>query len=234
MEVGSRRHIERAPHFGARKEIAVSAPANPNGAVREDLKDLAEDITAYFTGRKQVSAVARSNGALNGALEENLEALRKDNAELKGRLNQIQQDLASVKSESSRGFWRKLFRVAAKPPDDMERARERTRARIAYSLIGALVIVVAATFLYIATSATGDLAPGDVINVMQGLGTTLLAPLVGLIGAVIGFYYGGQTAVQGVRQAGEVATASQQQTQDATKAATEAVTKAVTQAQGGN
>jgi len=78
------------------------------------------------------------------------------------------------------------------------------------------------------------LAPGDVINVMQGLGTTLLAPLVGLIGAVIGFYYGGQTAVQGVRQAGEVATASQQQTQDATKAATEAVTKAVTQAQGGN
>ena len=189
--------------------IAVSAPAKANGAVREGLKDITEDITALVIGR---------NGRKQGSA-----AI----ADFDGRLDQIQKDLADFRDTSSRGFWRKPFRVPAKPPDDnvakapdhnMDIARERTRARIAYGLIGALLVVVAATFVYVAVlSVVRGLPQEDIINVTQGLGTTLLAPLVGLIGAVIGFYYGGQTAVQGAQQA---AAASQQHT-DSTQAATE-------------
>ena len=157
----------------------MSAPAKANGAVRESLKDLTEDITALVIGR---------NGRKQGSA-----AI----ADFDGRLDQIQKDLADFKDTSSRGFWRNRFRVPAKAPDDnvakapddnMDIARERTRARIAYGLIGALLVVVAATFVYVAVlSVVRGLPQEDIINVTQGLGTTLLAPLVGLIGAVIGF-----------------------------------------------
>lgn len=93
------------------------------------------------------------------------------------------------------------------PAEETERGRERTRGRIAYLLIGTLVAIVVATFSYIIWLSTGfaQLSTNDLINVMQGVGTTLLAPLVGLIGAVIGFYFGGQTAVQAASQATEAA-----------------------------
>lgn len=93
------------------------------------------------------------------------------------------------------------------PAEETERGRERTRGRIAYLLIGTLVAIVVATFSYIIWLSTGfgQLSTNDLINVMQSVGTTLLAPLVGLIGAVIGFYFGGQTAVQAASQATEAA-----------------------------
>ena len=211
--------------------IAVSAPAKANGAVREGLKDITEDITALVigrNGRKQGNAaIADFDGRLDQIQKDLADFKDASSRDLNGRLDQIQKDIADFKDTSSRGFWRKRFRVPAKTPDDnvakapddnMDIARERTRARIAYGLIGALLVVVAATFVYVAAlSVVRGLPSEDIINVTQGLGTTLLAPLVGLIGAVIGFYYGGQTAVQGAQQA---AAASQQHT-DSTQAATE-------------
>jgi type IV secretory pathway VirB6-like protein len=53
---------------------------------------------------------------------------------------------------------------------------------------------------------------------MQGVGTTLLAPLVGLIGAVIGFYFGGQTAVQAASQATQAASLGAQTAREASRA----------------
>jgi hypothetical protein len=99
-----------------------------------------------------------------------------------------------------------------------KREREKTRGRIAYLLIGTLVTIVVATFAYIIWLSVGfgRLSTTDLINVMQSASTTLLAPLVGLIGAVIGFYYGAQTAVQAASQG------AQQATQAATEAAAQA------------
>src|SRR5215211_9307468 len=108
------------------------------------------------------------------------------------------------------------------PAEETERGRERTRGRIAYLLIGTLVAIVVATFSYIIwlSADFGDLSTDDLITVMQGVGTTLLAPLVGLIGAVIGFYFGGQTAVQGAQQATVASQKHAEATQEATQAAT--------------
>jgi len=197
--------------------IAVNAPEKANGAIRADIKALTDDITAYVTGRRQVSAAI---------------------ADLDGRLDQIQKSLDVLKKaggskgtegskgaeRSKGGFWRRVLQI---PDDDTDRARERTRARIAYALIGTLVVAIASTFIYVVTLSAGQLSPQEIINVTHGLGTTLLAPLVGLIGAVIGFYYGGQTAVQGAQQA---ATASQKHA-ETTQATTEAATQATQAAQ---
>jgi hypothetical protein len=196
--------------------IAVSEQAKANGAVREDLKDLTEDVVAHFIGRKPMSAAI---------------------ADFDGRLDQIQNDLDILKKAENQkepenqkeaksqkgGFWHRVLQI---PDEDPDRARERTRARIAYALIGALVVAIAATFLYVVTLSAGNLSPEEIINVTHGLGTTLLAPLVGLIGAVIGFYYGGQTAVQGAQQATVASQKHAEATQEATQAATQTAKEA--------
>src|SRR5215204_890265 len=191
------RQRKRTPHVDERKKvIAVSAPAKANGAIREDIKALTEDITAYVTGRRHVSAaIADLDGRLD-QIQKSLDVLKKDES------SKVSES-AKVAESSKGGFWRRVLQI---PDDDTDRARERTRARIAYALISTLVVAIAATFL----------------NVTHGLGTTLLAPLVGLIGAVIGFYYGGQTAVQGAQQA----TAASQKHAETTQATTEAATHA--------
>ena len=212
------RQRKRPPHVDERKKvIAVSASAKANGAIRGDIKALTEDITAYFTARKQVSAaIADLDGRLD-QIQKSLDVLKKaENSE------EVE---SSKETESSKGgFWHRLLRI---PDEDTERARERTRARIAYALIGTLVVAIASTFLYVVTLSAGQLSPQEIINVTHGLGTTLLAPLVGLIGAVIGFYYGGQTAVQGAQQA----TAASQKHAETTQATTEAATHATQAAQ---
>jgi hypothetical protein len=85
-------------------------------------------------------------------------------------------------------------------------------------LIGTLVVVVLGSFVYVIWMSlrAGDMTLELLISVMQTIGTTLLAPIVGLIGAVVGFYFGAQTAVQGAQ-------AANQSTRTATQA-TEAVT----------
>ena len=132
------------------------------------------------------------------------------------------------------------------PAEETERGRERTRGRIAYLLIGTLVAIVVATFLYIiwlSQRTSARLSTNDLINVMQGVGTTLLAPLVGLIGAVIGFYFGGQTAVQaanqatqatslGARTAREASQVGAQTAKEASQVGAQTATEAATQAAG--
>src|SRR5215204_6438562 len=218
------RQRKRTPHVDERKKvIAVSAPAKANGAIREDIKALTEDITAYVTGRRHVSAaIADLDGRLD-QIQKSLAVLKKDES------SKVSES-AKVAESSKGGFWRRVLQI---PDDDTDRARERTRARIAYALIGTLVVAIASTFIYVVTLSAGQLSPQEIINVTHGLGTTLLAPLVGLIGAVIGFYYGGQTAVQGAQQA---ATASQkhaeatQATQETSQVATEAANEAAKEA----
>src|SRR5215204_611486 len=214
------RQRKRTPHVDERKKvIAVSAPAKANGAIREDIKALTEDITAYVTGRRHVSAaIADLDGRLD-QIQKSLDVLKKDES------SKVSES-AKVAESSKGGFWRRVLQI---PDDDTDRARERTRARIAYALIGTLVVAIASTFLYVVTLSAGQLSPQEIINVTHGLGTTLLAPLVGLIGAVIGFYYGGQTAVQGAQQA----TAASQKHAETTQATTEAaqeISKVATQA----
>lgn len=105
------------------------------------------------------------------------------------------------------------------PAEETERGRERTRGRIAYLLIGTLAAIVVATFAYIIWLSVGfgTLSTTDLINVMQSVATTLLAPLVGLIGAVIGFYFGGQTAVQAATQATQAASLGAQTAREASQ-----------------
>ena len=121
--------------------------------------------------------------------------------------------------------------------EQTEREREQTRRRIAYSriayiLIGALVVIVLGAFVYIIWMSLrfGELTTDVLISVLQTIGTTLLAPLVGLIGAVIGFYYGGQTAVQGAQTATQAASQGAQHTTEAATQAAAQTTRAVTQA----
>ncbi len=104
-----------------------------------------------------------------------------------------------------------------------ERDREATRRRIAYILIGTLVIVITASFVYInwVSLRADDLTIEALTSMIQTIGTTLLAPLVGLIGAVVGFYYGGQTAVQGAQSATQASSQATQAAQSVTQAATE-------------
>jgi CHASE3 domain sensor protein len=112
-----------------------------------------------------------------------------------------------------------------------ERDREATRRRIAYILIGTLVIVILASFVYIiwGTLRASELTLDALTSMIQTIGTTLLAPLVGLIGAVVGFYYGGQTAVQGAQTATQ---ASSQATQAAQSVLASQVTSGQPQATG--
>ena len=109
-----------------------------------------------------------------------------------------------------------------------ERVREKARGWIAASLIGALVIIVVGTFVYAIwmSARIAEMTTDDLISVLQSIGTTLLAPLIGVIGAVIGFYFGGQAAVQGAQSATQAASQGAQQSTQAGAQTTQAVTQA--------
>jgi flagellar basal body-associated protein FliL len=115
--------------------------------------------------------------------------------------------------------------------EDTEGAREKTRGRIALILIATLIVVVVATFAYILLLSTrfAELGSTTLIATIQTVGVTILTPLVGLIGAVTGFYYGGQTAVQAASQGAQATRAATRATTEAaTQVATEAATDAAT------
>jgi len=103
------------------------------------------------------------------------------------------------------------------------------RGVIASALILTLIAVVVATFVYLwwLSRKFAGLTPDQLGTVIPMVATTLLTPIVGLVGAVMGFYYGGQTAVQAASQ-----------TADATKAASETTqetaVRAVSQIQNGH
>jgi hypothetical protein len=222
--------------------------------------------------------LAKVNTAPGQNTEELRELVAQFRTELEEERSAVAQFRAKLEEALSRGFWRRLFgRPPRQTPEfgllpqqtadvervradverlraGMERDREQTRGRIAFALLYTLLGVVLATLVYIAAlSVSGVLGTQEVINVVHGVGTTLLAPIVGLIGAVIGFYYGGQTAVQSTEQARQAASETadlvanraatdtarevtsrtqeaSSRTQEAAQAATEAATKAADKA----
>jgi hypothetical protein len=85
--------------------------------------------------------------------------------------------------------------VVAMEANRVERMREEQRGRIAGQLILLLLLAVFATVLLpvLVAYLFGGISENpiqDTTNVMQAVGTTVVTPLVGLIGAVIGFYFG--------------------------------------------
>jgi len=85
--------------------------------------------------------------------------------------------------------------VSVTTAERTERTRELMRGRIALVLTASLLILVVFTLLYVVLA---PLPPDELVRVIQGVGATVLTPIVGLIGAVTGFYYGGQAAAQTV------------------------------------
>jgi hypothetical protein len=81
--------------------------------------------------------------------------------------------------------------ITLAPVDSLERTRERMRGLIALSLVMVLVVIVLFTLFMVVR--LGSLAE-SLTEVLQAVGTTVLSPIIGLIGAVTGFYFGGQRA----------------------------------------
>jgi hypothetical protein len=73
-------------------------------------------------------------------------------------------------------------------PYDPTRERERMRGYIAMSLLALLIGVIVAMLLGL---ATGRLA----IEALEKVAAVILSPVIGLFGAVIGFYYGEQSMI---------------------------------------
>jgi hypothetical protein len=120
---------------------------------------------------------------------------------------------------------------------EQERARERVRGWLALGLTGLLSFVLVATYAYLMILSlyfAEDLSTQEVTALIPMVGTTLLTPLVGLIGAVTGFYFGGLTAVQAASQ-GHAATqaATQQGAQAAQQGAQQGAQAATQRAQVG-
>jgi hypothetical protein len=90
------------------------------------------------------------------------------------------------------------------------------RGVIASALILTLIAVVVATFVYLwwLSRNFAGLTPDQLGAVIPMVATTLLTPIVGLVCAVTGFYFGGQAAAQAT-----------QATTQATQAATQAVSQ---------
>jgi hypothetical protein len=72
-----------------------------------------------------------------------------------------------------------------KPGEQINKMREQARGVLAFALFGLLAIVV------VLAAWVGLRMATDMTEVIDLVGV-LLAPLVGLVGAATGFYYGGQ------------------------------------------
>jgi hypothetical protein len=214
--------------------------AEDPGALRAEIEQLRTQITQLRAGLEQEHSrrfVHRLVEAAQGArtLRPEIAQLRTQLAEANQALEQergereaeVEQLKARLDQESSRGFFRRLFGLGPRPSEDMEQYRERMRGRLAVRLLWALLAVVVGTYAYIWLS---ELNPNELNTVVPMVGTTLLTPLIGLIGAVMGFYYGGQTAVQAASQTAE-ATRTAAQAATAVQSATAAQFTAQTAAQ---
>jgi hypothetical protein len=150
---------------------------------------------------------------------------------LRVQIERLTQDLETLQNrleaERSKSFWSRVFGRPTTEP--VEGIRERIRGRIAMSLILTLIFVVLATLGYLVWLSfnLAQVDTQDLNTVIPMVGTTLLTPLVGLIGAVTGFYYGGQQALQAASEASQAAQKTQVTSQDAQKGVTQAVAEAV-------
>ena len=115
---------------------------------------------------------------------------------------------------------------------EQEKARERVRGWLALGLIGLLSFVLVATYAYLMILSlyfAAELSADDLSALIPMVGTTLLTPLVGLIGAVTGFYFGGLTAVQAASQGHAAAQEATQQGAEATQRGAQTATDGATQ-----
>jgi hypothetical protein len=144
----------------------------------------------------------------NGAVEEEVRNIREER-------DQLRQEL---EAERSRGLLRRYFGLKPRT-EDPESAREKMRGRLAIALVLTLIVVMGLTFWYLLMLSRnfGELTTDDLIALIPMVGTVLLTPLVGLIGAVMGFYYGGQTAVQAASQTADATNAASESTRAATQ-----------------
>lgn len=74
--------------------------------------------------------------------------------------------------------------TAAFPSEGIRQKRESYRGRIAMSLLAILALVIVATFLLVAIERVE-------VSEIETLTSLMLTPIVGLVGAATGFYYGG-------------------------------------------
>jgi hypothetical protein len=161
---------------------------------------------------------------LRAQLTEANEARDQERSNLQAEIEDLREKL---NQESSKSFLPRLFGLRPRAQEDPEQYREKMRGRLAIRLLWALIAVVVGTYAYIWIS---ELNPNELNSVVPMVGTTLLTPLIGLIGAVMGFYYGGQTAVQAASQNAE-ATKTATQVVTAVQSATAAQYTAATAAQ---
>jgi hypothetical protein len=156
-----------------------------------------------FTGAEQDSEELGAQIALfRRELSEASAAAGQHTDELTAQITQLRSDLDA---ERSRRFLRRFFGIPPRPSEEKEKTRESMRGRLAIALVAALVALIALTFVYllILSRGFGDLTTDDLVALIPMVGTILLTTLVGLIGAVMGFYYGGQTAVSAATQTAE-------------------------------
>ena len=223
----------------------LSEAKEANKAVEQDTRKLMEEVRQLRTELEEggsrgfldrldrlvatvrgAKALRTQIGQLQKQLSETKEAAveqdrRNLEKEIKDLRTELEQEQKQLQQEREKGFFRRLLRLPARPPDDTERARERMRGKLAIRLLWTLIAVVTGIFAYLVVSNMTRALTMDALNTLiPMLATTLLTPLVGLIGAVMGFYYGGQTAVQAASQTAEV-------TKTATEAAQTAATTAV-------
>ena len=123
---------------------------------------------------------------------------RQNAEELRAQIAQLRGDF---EQDRQRRFLRRLFGLRPRPLEDTEKTREKMRG-------------------------FGTLTTDDLISLIPMVGTTLLTPLVGLIGAVMGFYYGGQTAVSAASQTAEATKQATQTASEATKTASDTAAQA--------
>jgi transposase-like protein len=169
--------------------------AHANGAVRSDAgarrTELQEGRPRRFLRRfggagqdteelrAQIDQFRREFAEANAAFGQRTE-------ELTAQISQLRSDLDA---ERSRRFLRSFFGIPPRPSEETEKTCERMRGRLTIALVLALVALMALTFVYllILSRGFGDLTTDDLIALIPMVGTTLLTPLVGLIGAVMGF-----------------------------------------------
>jgi len=189
--------------------------AQANGAVGEDTETQGGFFRRFIVGSEELR---REIERLRGELEEVNAAATAQETELRSEVDQLNR---ALDQERSKGILRRLFGLRALSPseyEETEKTRERMRGRLAIALILALITLMALTFVYLLmlSQRFGALSTDDLIALIPMVGTTLLSPLVGLIGAVMGFYFGGETVVSAVNQTAE---ASRSATREASQAA---------------
>lgn len=86
-------------------------------------------------------------------------------------------------------------------PSDVQEQRETMRGILASLMVGILAVVIVTGVVLLANG-------GLVISELEAIAQLILTPLVALVGSVVGFYYGGQTAEAAQSTSGQRGTRS--------------------------